>query len=153
MLHIQGLKQKGPRHLRNAFHIKLIIPLEILEILSCDPVTNYCSKEKKSRTEWNSEKVQDVKLIFFPFYSMCKLVCCGPVWENRCYTHAFATQILFLGSVLVQPIQCRGFLLLWDLYASRGKQVRFFFSFEKAILYKDVANKTKWIPAEHIDIS
>jgi len=74
MLHVQCLKQKGPGHLGNAFHIALIIALELLEILSRDPVANFCSKEKKSRTEWNSEKVQDFKTIFFSFYSRCKTV-------------------------------------------------------------------------------
>lgn len=71
MLHVQCLKQKGPQHLRNAFPIEHIVALELLEILSCDPVTNYCSKEKKSRTERKDEKVQDVRLIFFPLFIPC----------------------------------------------------------------------------------
>lgn len=41
------------------FPHRAIIALEVLEISPCDPVTNYWSKEKESRTERNREKVQD----------------------------------------------------------------------------------------------
>lgn len=56
MLHVQCLKQKGPGHLRNVFHAEHVTALEVLEILSYDPVTNYCSEEKKSRKKGTVRK-------------------------------------------------------------------------------------------------
>lgn len=72
-------EMRRPRASHQCFPHRAIIALEVLEIPSCDPVTNYWSKEKESRTERNREKVQDVQSVLFlltPCVSQCLLQTC-----------------------------------------------------------------------------